>query len=155
MYTGVSYAYVLRFSAQRKGATVVTSIRDVAHEADISISTVLHSFIRPDLVLAKTRGRVLVIADKLNFSLSRSAAVLKFDRPLRITVLMNGHIYLWLTTSVIGGFNKVLRTQSHDISVLQISSTKECKEFFETLPIRHNVDAMIVAPFDVDNNGIA
>ena len=155
MYTGVSCACVLRFSIQRKGAAMATSIQDVAREAGVSISTVSRSFTRPDLVSAKTRERVLAIADKLNFSLSRSAAALKSGRSLRIAVLMSGHIRLWFTASVIEGLNEVLHTQGYDISVFQISSIEERKEFFEMLPVRRNADAVIVASFDIDNNEIA
>ena len=113
---------------------MATSIQDVAREAGVSISTVSRSFTRPDLVSAKTRERVLAIADKLNFSLSRSAAALKSGRSLRIAVLMSGHIRLWFTASVIEGLNEVLHTQGYDISVFQISSIEERKEFFEMLP---------------------
>ena len=112
---------------------MATSIQDVAREAGVSISTVSRSFTRPDLVSAKTRERVLAIADKLNFSLSR----------------------LWFTASVIEGLNEVLHTQGYDISVFQISSIEERKEFFEMLPVRRNADAVIVASFDIDNNEIA
>lgn len=134
---------------------MATSIQDVAREAGVSISTVSRSFTRPDLVSAKTRERVLAIADKLNFSLSRSAAALKSGRALRIAVLMSGHIRLWFTASVIEGLNEVLHTQGYDISVFQISSIEERKEFFEMLPVRRNADAVIVASFDIDNNEIA
>lgn len=134
---------------------MATSIQDVAREAGVSISTVSRSFTRPDLVSAKTRERVLAIADKLNFSLSRSAAALKSGRSLRIAVLMSGHIRLWFTASVIEGLNEVLHTQGYDISVFQISSIEERKEFFEMLPVRCNADAVIVASFDIDNNEIA
>ena len=106
---------------------MATSIQDVAREAGVSISTVSRSFTRPDLVSAKTRERVLAIADKLNFSLSRSAAALKSGRSLRIAVLMSGHIRLWFTASVIEGLNEVLHTQGYDISVFQISSIEECR----------------------------
>ena len=112
---------------------MATSIQDVAREAGVSISTVSRSFTRPDLVSAKTRERVLAIADKLNFSLSRSAAALKSGRSLRIAVLMSGHIRLWFTASVIEGLNEVLHTQGYDISVFQISSIEERKEFLHAL----------------------
>lgn len=105
------------FPFNAKGAAMATSIQDVAREAGVSISTVSRSFTRPDLVSAKTRERVLAIADKLNFSLSRSAAALKSGRSLRIAVLMSGHIRLWFTASVIEGLNEVLHTQGYDISV--------------------------------------
>ena len=106
-------------------------------------------------VLVHGDARVLAIADKLNFSLSRSAAALKSGRSLRIAVLMSGHIRLWFTASVIEGLNEVLHTQGYDISVFQISSIEERKEFFEMLPVRRNADAVIVASFDIDNNEIA
>ena len=69
------------FPFNAKGAAMATSIQDVAREAGVSISTVSRSFTRPDLVSAKTRERVLAIADKLNFSLSRSAAALNPAAP--------------------------------------------------------------------------
>ena len=59
------------------------------------------------------------------------------------------------TASVIEGLNEVLHTQGYDISVFQISSIEERKEFFEMLPVRRNADAVIVASFDIDNNEIA
>lgn len=132
-----------------------TSIQDVAQQAGVSISTVSRSFTRPDLVSAKTRERVLAIADKLNFSLSRSAAALKSGRSLRIAVLMSGHIRLWFTASVIEGLNEVLHAEGYDISIFQVSSIEERKEFFDMLPVRRNADAVIVVSFDIDNDEIA
>ncbi|NMM94956.1 LacI family DNA-binding transcriptional regulator [Bifidobacterium oedipodis] len=128
-----------------------SSLQDVAKAAGVSISTVSRSFTRPDLVSAKTRERVLGIANELNFSLSRSAAALKSGRALRIAVLMSGHIRLWFTASVIEGLNEVLSASGYDISIFQISSIEERREFFEMLPIRRNADAVIVVSFDIDN----
>lgn len=128
---------------------MTTSIQDVAQKAGVSISTVSRSFTRPDLVSTKTRERVLAIADELNFSLSRSAAALKSGRSLRIAVLMSGHIRLWFTASVIEGLNEVLHAAGYDISVFQISSIEERREFFEMLPVRRNADAVIVVSFDI------
>lgn len=133
---------------------MTTSIQDVAQKAGVSISTVSRSFTRPDLVSTKTRERVLAIADELNFSLSRSAAALKSGRSLRIAVLMSGHIRLWFTASVIEGLTEVLHAAGYDISVFQISSIEERREFFEMLPVRRNADAVIVVSFDIDNNEI-
>ena len=129
-----------------------SSIQDVAKAAGVSISTVSRSFTRPDLVSAKTRERVLAIAESLNFSLSRSAAALKSGRSLRIAVLMSGHIRLWFTASVIEGLNEALSASGYDISIFQISSIEERKEFFDMLPVRRNADAVIVVSFDIDND---
>ncbi|KAA8815365.1 LacI family transcriptional regulator [Bifidobacterium callitrichos] len=128
-----------------------SSIQDVAKAAGVSISTVSRSFTRPDLVSAKTRERVLAMAGQLNFSLSRSAAALKSGRALRVAVLMSGHIRLWFTASVIEGLNDVFHAEGYDISIFQISSIEERREFFEMLPVRRNADAVIVVSFDIDD----
>ncbi|KFI92955.1 LacI family DNA-binding transcriptional regulator [Bifidobacterium stellenboschense] len=128
-----------------------SSIQDVAKAAGVSISTVSRSFTRPDLVSAKTRERVLAMAGQLNFSLSRSAAALKSGRALRVAVLMSGHIRLWFTASVIEGLNDVFHAEVYDISIFQISSIEERREFFEMLPVRRNADAVIVVSFDIDD----
>ncbi|MBT1173083.1 LacI family DNA-binding transcriptional regulator [Bifidobacterium sp. MA2] len=132
-----------------------SSIQDVAKAAGVSISTVSRSFTRPDLVSAKTRERVLAMADELNFSLSRSAAALKSGRALRIAVLMSGHIRLWFTASVIEGLNEIFHAEGYDISIFQVSSIEERREFFEMLPVRRNADAVIVVSFDIDNEETA
>ena len=129
-----------------------TSIQDVAKAAGVSISTVSRSFTRPDLVSAKTRERVLAIADEMGFSLSRSAAALKSGRSLRIAVLMSGHISLWFDASVIEGLNDVFHAEGYDISIFQISSIEERREFFEMMPVRRNADAVVVVSFDIDND---
>ena len=49
---------------------MATSIQDVAREAGVSISTVSRSFTRPDLVSAKTRERVLAIAEAAGLSVA-------------------------------------------------------------------------------------
>ena len=53
------------------------SIQAVAREAGVSVSTVSRTFAKPDLVLPETRDRVMTAAEKLDYSVSRSAAALK------------------------------------------------------------------------------
>ena len=131
------------------------SIQDVAKAAHVSISTVSRSFTRPELVSAATREKVLRIAEELNFSTSRSAAALKTGRAMRVALLMSDHIRLWFSASVIDGLNSVLHAEGYDISIFQISSIEERRDFFEMLPVRRNADAVIVASFDADETEIA
>lgn len=128
---------------------MTATIQDVAQAANVSISTVSRSFTRPDLVSKKTRDKVLRIADELNFSLSRSAAALKSGRSLRIALLVSDHINLWFAASVIEGLNQIFHAEGYDISIFQISSTEERREFFSMLPVRRNADAVIVTSFDI------
>ncbi len=50
------------------------SIQAVAKEAGVSVSTVSRTFAKPDLVLPETRDKVMAAAEKLDYSISRSAA---------------------------------------------------------------------------------
>lgn len=131
------------------------SIQDVAKAAHVSISTVSRSFTRPELVSAATREKVLRIAEELNFSTSRSAAALKTGHAMRVALLMSDHIRFWFSASVIEGLNQVLHAEGYDISIFQISSIEERRDFFEMLPVRRNADAVIVASFDADETEIA
>lgn len=132
-----------------------TSIQDVAQAAHVSISTVSRSFTRPELVSQATREKVLRIAEELNFSTSRSAVALKTGRALRIALLVSDHLRLWFGASVMEGLNDVLHAEGYDISIFQISSSEERKEFFQMLPVRRNADAVIVESFDIDTDEIA
>lgn len=131
-----------------------SSIQDVAQLAHVSISTVSRSFTRPDLVSAATREKVMKAADELNFSISRSAAALKTGRALRIAVLVSGRLNLWFSSSIIEGLNQVFHDEGYDISIYQMSSIEERREFFDMLPVRRNVDAVIVISFDIDSSEI-
>lgn len=129
---------------------MITNIQDIAKEAGVSPSTVSRSFTRPELVSNKTREKVLKIANELNFSLSRFAVALKSGKALRIALLISNHIRLWFSASVIEGLNQIFHRQGYDISIFQISSIDERREFFTTLPVLRNADAVIVVSFDVD-----
>lgn len=59
------------------------SIQAVAREAGVSVSTVSRTFAKPDLVLPETRDRVMTAAEKLDYSVSRSAAALKSGQSFR------------------------------------------------------------------------
>ena len=131
-----------------------SSIQDVAQLAHVSISTVSRSFTRPDLVSKATRDKVMKAADELNFSISRSAAALKTGRALRIAVLVSGRLNLWFSSSIIEGLNQIFHDEGYDISIYQMSSIEERREFFDMLPVRRNVDAVIVISFDMPIIGI-
>ncbi len=126
----------------------------MAQLAHVSISTVSRSFTRPDLVSKATRDKVMKAADELNFSISRSAAALKTGRALRIAVLISGRLNLWFSSSIMEGLNESFHDEGYDISIYQMSSAEERRAFFDMLPVRRNVDAVIVISFDIDSNEI-
>ena len=109
------------------------NIKDVANKAGVSVSTVSRAFTRPELVSKATRAKVLAIAEEL-----------KSGRALRVALLMSDHIRLWFSASIIEGLNQVFHANGYDLSIFQIFSIEERREFFDMLPIRRNADAVIV-----------
>jgi DNA-binding LacI/PurR family transcriptional regulator len=70
--TGVSFLTVNRsicmmLCKYAEGVSVTVTIRDVAREANVSISTVSRAFTTPDLVKPQTRSRVLAVAGELGY----------------------------------------------------------------------------------------
>ena len=70
--------------------------------------------------------------------------VLKSGRALRVALLMSDHIRLGFSASIIEGLNQVVHANGYDLSIFQIFSIEERREFFDMLPIRRNADAVIV-----------
>ena len=79
------------------------SIQAVAREAGVSVSTVSRTFAKPDLVLPETRDRVMAAAEKLDYSVSRSAAALKSGQSFRIALLASETITTWFNANIFAG----------------------------------------------------
>lgn len=126
-------------------------IHDVAKAAGVSISTVSRAFTRPDMVSEKTRRKVLDAAARLEYNISRSAGALKAGQTYRVALLMNEEITSWFNTEVFAGVESVMHHAGYDISLFQhIDTAQTRRDFFTHLPIRRNVDAVIVASFAID-----
>ncbi|MSD91658.1 LacI family DNA-binding transcriptional regulator [Bifidobacterium asteroides] len=130
------------------------TIQEVAAAAHVSVSTVSRAFNRPDLVSAKTRHRVIEMARKLDFTILRSATALKSGRAFRIALLVSGPIRSWFNASILEGLNAVLRPAEYDLAIWQIGTYGEQQCFFDDLPERRNVDAVIVSSFDIKTREI-
>lgn len=130
-------------------------IREVAHIAGVSISTVSRAFTRPELVSEKTRERVMEAASMLDFNISRSATALKSGQTFRVALLMNEEVTSWFNTQVFAGLNSVLHDAGYDISLFQhIDDAKNRESFFVNLPVLRNVDAVFVASFAIEPNEV-
>lgn len=98
------------------------SIGDVALKAGVSNATVSRTFAHPEQVSEATRIKVQAAADALNFSISRSARILKSGRTYRVALLIGSHA---------------------------IEGAEARDAFFEELPVRNNADAVFVSSFGI------
>lgn len=126
------------------------SIQAVAKEAGVSVSTVSRTFAKPDLVLPETRDRVMAAAEKLDYSVSRSAAALKSGQSFRIALLASETIASWFNSNIFAGLDSALRPSGYDTVPYPMRNAAERHDFFADLPVRRNADAVIVSSFDIE-----
>lgn len=129
-------------------------IDDVARKAGVSNATVSRTFAHPEKVSEKTRKKVLAAADELDFSVSRSAGILKSGRTYRIALLIGNHRIEWFTAEIISGLNDVLRDAGYDLVLYPIEGAEARDEFFENLPLRGNADAVLVSSFGISTDEV-
>lgn len=125
------------------------SIGDVALKAGVSNATVSRTFAHPEQVSEATRIKVQAAADALNFSISRSARILKSGRTYRVALLIGSHAIEWFTAEIIAGLNDVLRDADYDLVIYPIEGAEARDAFFEELPVRNNADAVFVSSFGI------
>ncbi|MFD0704211.1 LacI family DNA-binding transcriptional regulator [Alloscardovia venturai] len=126
-----------------------SSIEDVAQAAGVSTATVSRVFSHPERVSPSTQQRVRKAAEKLDFYISRSAGLLKSGRSMRVALLVGSSKIDWFTGRIIEGINTVFRDTRYDLVIFPICNVTQRKEFFENLPLRGNVDAVIVSSFAI------
>ncbi|WEV63942.1 LacI family DNA-binding transcriptional regulator [Bifidobacterium sp. ESL0732] len=129
---------------------MTADIQQVARAAGVSISTVSRTFTKPELVAPRTREKVARAAEKLDFHISRSAAALKSGQTMRIALLASAGVSTWFDSHVFAGLDSVFHPAEYDISIYKMMTTAERRKFFMDLPVRRNVDAVIVDSFDID-----
>ena len=131
------------------------SIQAVAREAGVSVSTVSRTFAKPDLVLPETRDRVMTAAEKLDYSVSRSAAALKSGQSFRIALLASETITTWFNANIFAGLDSALRPSGYDTVPYPMRNAAARHDFFADLPVRRNADAVIVSSFDIEPAEVA
>jgi LacI family transcriptional regulator, repressor for deo operon, udp, cdd, tsx, nupC, and nupG len=125
------------------------SIGDVALRAGVSNATVSRTFAHPEQVSEATRNKVQAAAEALNFSISRSAGILKSGRTYRVALLVGSHTIEWFTAEIIAGLNDILQDAGYDLVIYPIEGATARDTFFEELPVRNNADAVFVSSFGI------
>lgn len=128
------------------------SISDVATLAGVSIATVSRTFAHPDKVTPATRAKVTQAAEQLDFTVSRTAGVLKSGKSYRIALLIGSSRIEWFSACIIEGLNATLHAAGYDLVIYSVDGIEQRKTFFKELPLRGNTDAVIVSSFDISNN---
>ena len=122
----------------------MTSIEDVARHAGVSIATVSRALRGLPDVATATRDRVLAAAAELDYVASPFAARLASGRTATVGLVVP-FVNRWFFAEVIHTVETALRESGFDLLLYNLGNSAGRARFFDNMPLRKRVDAVIVA----------
>lgn len=132
---------------------MAASIEDVARRAGVSIATVSRALRGLPDVAASTRSRVLDAAAELHYIASPFAARLASGRSSTVGVVVP-FINRWFFAEVIDTVEKSLRKSGFDLLLYNLGDEAGRQTFFDIMPMRKRVDAVLVASLVLSDDEI-
>jgi DNA-binding LacI/PurR family transcriptional regulator len=123
---------------------VAASIEDVARLAGVSIATVSRALRGLPDVATSTRNRVLDAAAELDYVASPFAARLASGRTATVGVVVP-FVNRWFFAEVIDTVETSLRKAGFDLLLYNLGDEAGRARFFDIMPMRKRVDAVLVA----------
>jgi DNA-binding LacI/PurR family transcriptional regulator len=119
------------------------SMADVAARCGVSIASVSRALRGEPGVSTETRERVRRVADELAYVVSPEASALSGGATRRVGVVIP-KIDTWFYSSVVAGIDEALQSADLDLMLCCLQGSSQRRQFFDTLPLRRKVDAVIV-----------
>src|SRR4051812_41923189 len=133
---------------------MVASIEDVARQAGVSIATVSRALRGLPDVASATRDRVLEAASELNYVASPFAARLASGRTATVGVVVP-FVNRWFFAEVIDTVETALRRAGFDLLLYNLGDEAGRARFFDVMPMRKRVDAVLVVSLVLADDEIA
>lgn len=125
------------------------NMADVAQRLGVSISTVSRALRGLPGVSEATRARILAEAEAMSYVVSPAAASLAGGATGRVGVLVP-RVDAWFYSEVVAGAEAALRAAGLDTMLTCVPANRDRFDFFERLPLRRKIDALIVVSFPLD-----
>lgn len=119
------------------------SLAEVAREAGVSLATASRALNGAYGVAAATVEHVTEVARRLEYVASPDASRLARGTT-RSVALVVPHIDRWYFGEMVDGLEEVLSDAGHDVLLYHVGDPEDRHEFFERLPARRKVDAVVV-----------
>jgi LacI family repressor for deo operon, udp, cdd, tsx, nupC, and nupG len=116
---------------------------DVARRAGVSMATASRALSNHPHVAERTRARVLAAAEQLSYVISPEASRLAGGVTGRVAVVVP-HISRWFFATLLEGLEWVLRDADLDVLLYHVGDAADRRDFFQRLPARRKVDAVVV-----------
>ena len=126
------------------------TIYDVARAAGVSISTVSNALNKPERVNKETRARILACIDELGFVPKSEATTLARKRMGRIGVIAPFTSYVSYMTRLAGVLAEAGASGFEVATFDSESAATSTTPILDTLPIKGQVDGLIVMGFELD-----
>ena len=127
------------------------TIADIARLAGVGVGTASRALRGAPNVAPATQARVLAVAEQHDYVVSPDAARLKGGTTGRIAVVVP-HLSRWFFGEMLEGLASVLRESEYDLLLYHVGSLEDRRQFFERLPARRKVDAVVVVGFPVEDD---
>lgn len=139
---------------QNRAAVGDSSLTDVAVRAGVSTATVSRALRGLPSVTEETRARIKAVADELGYVVSPSASRLATGRTHTVGVIVPS-IDRWFSGQVIKGVEQVLRAAGYDLLFYNLGDDEGRAHFFEAMPLRRRVDAVLVLSVPLEDAEVA
>ncbi len=130
------------------------SIVDVAARAGVSVATVSRALRDLPNVSPSTRARVQQAAAELDYAVSPLASGLVTGRVRAVGVVLP-YAGRWFFAEVLHGIEEMLRGRGYDLVLHVLGDAHRRREFFEHLPVRRRVDALLVVALPLEARELA
>ena len=121
---------------------------DIARIAGVSLATASRALSNAPGVAAATRERVQTVADDLSYVVSPEASRLSGGSTRRVVGVCTSHLTVVLRRHV-EALESALCEADLDVLLYHVSDAPDRHAFFERLPARRKVDAVVVLAFPV------
>ncbi|GLY29687.1 DNA-binding transcriptional regulator CytR [Kineosporia sp. NBRC 101731] len=124
---------------------------DLASRAGVSIATVSRALSGAPGVSSQTRQRIKDLAQDLSYTVSPDAARLARGSNGRIAVV-TPDVAHWFYAAMLGGIVTALHGTDLDVLLYEVKDERERRRFFEDLPARRQVDALILVALPISDD---
>ncbi len=125
------------------------TLPDIARLAGVGLGTASRALRDAPGVAPATRDRVLAVAEEMSYVVSPQASSLRMGTTGRVAVVVP-HLDRWFFGAMVAGVHSVLRDAGVDLLLYTVGDLDDRRNFFDKLPARRQVDAVMVVAFQLD-----
>lgn len=129
------------------------SLADIAHLAGVSLATASRALNGKSEVSEATRARVLSVAAQHAYVPSPEASRLASRTKGRVAVVVP-HLSRWFFGALLEGLEGRLRRADLDVLLYHVATRADRDDFFQRLPARRKVDAVVVLALPVSEREV-